>query len=589
KNPNNGGSTTTTPPTTGGGGTTTSNPSSGSDGSNNMTPSEPTNSKKAVEAYVKTLMPDSFKLVNSSNAEITKDSIKASEVTKENIKLKENNPATEGWTLGVELVSNSDSTNPENDSVKFKIKFTKESDEVTSNEITISGFKTLQTAVAKALLKEMTVKDSNGQDVKKNLLDLGSAGFKTLVDLNKQGVVRTTTGGTGEAAVQPATRASIVEMTGTPEAQPQPELVQDKTSGLNDKFKTLIHGESSEYKTKLDKIKETYPDFNPDNLYLSGQAKLVNLWKANDWHGNYYLISKDGNDNKLSIKYKGKSWSIVLTDGLFIQDLLPDSVKILVSKTPTNTYASDEEFNNQENSTPYKQLVSSESNSKYSLDGDVLKVKPDKIVNENPKVASVIVNPIKIPYVDPSKANEILFKAKYIFDGTGMFNGDVFGTKLLFKKIHNWDYGNNDTNPVGSNKIASIWFGTNYIPGTTIANVDIDSVKRKDSNFNTWQNWGDYFWKGQNNDIGFVDSISGEDNSISGAGVSQLIQKEGEKSIIANGKTLKDLQYNIIANRATNYIIFPRIAYKSGMDENAYSYLWDSSITLLHIQAPTQS
>ncbi|MDC4183941.1 lipoprotein 17-related variable surface protein, partial [Mycoplasma bradburyae] len=161
KNPNNGGGTTTTPPTTGGGGgATTSNPSGGSDGSNNMTPSEPANSKKAVEAYVSKLNADNFKLVDSMNKDLVKEETKVDQIQPTYIKLKdESNPAIQGWALGVELVSNSDSSNPENGSLKFKVKFSKEGVEVTSNEITISGFKTLQTAVAKALLKEMTVKD----------------------------------------------------------------------------------------------------------------------------------------------------------------------------------------------------------------------------------------------------------------------------------------------------------------------------------------------------------------------------------------------------------------------------------------------
>ncbi|MDC4181762.1 hypothetical protein [Mycoplasma bradburyae] len=595
--PNNGGNTTTTPASTGGG-TSTTNPGGGSDGSNNMSPSEPTNSKKAVEAYVSRLTADSFKLVDSMNKELVKEETKVDQIQPTNIKLKdESDPAIQGWTLGVELVSNSDSSNPGNGTLKFKVKFSKESVEVTSNEITISGFKTLQTAVAKVLLKEMTIKDSNGQDVKKNLLDLGSAGFKTLVDLNKQGVVGTSTGATGEASAQPTTRASLVEMSGTPQAQPQPEVTQDQTSGLNNEFKTLIHGDSSEYKTKLDKIKESYPDFNPDNLYLSGKAKLVNLWKANEgWHGNYYLTSKDDIDNKLSIRYKGKDWSIDLTDGLFIQDLLPDSVNVFVSKIDNQTVTIEE----QNNLEAYKNQINAEksyngaektNNNKYSFDESkgILTVNPDKIYNNDMQMP-VVVNPIKIPYTIPNNTEKILFKVKYSFDGIGFYNGDIFGTKLLFKKIHKWDFDNDNNAAIKSQKVASIWLGTNYIPRKTTAEIDIQAVKSKNSDFNTWPNWDEYFSKGNQNDKGFENAIQGSENSINGNGVSQLIMKSGDKTYAPGGgvNAQTDSKYNLNNNKATNFIVFSRVSYikNNQNDDQKWGYLWSNSITLLHVDAP---
>ncbi|MDC4183947.1 hypothetical protein, partial [Mycoplasma bradburyae] len=441
---------------------------------------------------------------------------------------------------------------------------------------------------------EMTVKDYNGQDVKKNLLDLGSAEFKTLVDLNKQGVVRTTTGGTGEASAQPVARASIVEMIGTPEAQPQPEVSQDQTSGLNNEFKTLIHGESSEYKTKLDKIKEAYPDFNPDNLYLSGQAKLVNLWKANDnWHGNYYLTSKEGNDNKLSIKYKGKDWSIDLTEGLFIQDLLPDYVKVYVSKIDNQTVTIEE----QNNLETYKNQINAEKaytdaeknrNNKYSFDETkgILTVNPDKINDNDTTQMPVVVNLIKIPYTNPNNTEKILFKVKYSFDGIGFYNGDIFGTKLLFKKIHKWDFNNVDNAAIKSQKVASIWLGTNYIPRNTTDKIDIQAVKNKNRDFNTWPNWDEYFWKGAENDKGFVNAIQGTENSINGNGVSQLIMKSGDKTYAPDGQNSQtDSKYNLNQNSATNFIVFSRVSYikNNQNDDQKWGYLWSNSITLLHV------
>ncbi|MDC4163504.1 hypothetical protein LNO75_02800, partial [Mycoplasma sp. T363T] len=180
KKPTDGGGSSTTNPSSGSGDNSGMNSNSGSSGStgtgdsgsstdnsgssNDMTT---TNNKVAVQTYANSLMPDNFKVVDSSGDEIVKENKKASAIEASNIKLKENNSVTEGWTLGVELVSNSDSTNTDNGTVKFKVKFTKEGVEVTSNEIAITGFKTLKSSIANALLKSMTVKDQSGQDVSK--------------------------------------------------------------------------------------------------------------------------------------------------------------------------------------------------------------------------------------------------------------------------------------------------------------------------------------------------------------------------------------------------------------------------------------
>ncbi|MDC4163154.1 hypothetical protein LNO75_00995, partial [Mycoplasma sp. T363T] len=96
-----------------------------------------------------------------------------------------------------------------------------------------------------------------GQDVSKKVLNLGSAGFKKLSELNNQAVVRT--GSSNQPTVSTRTADG---MDGAAEHQEQ-------VSGLEAKFKELITDES-ELKTSLDSIKTDYPEFNPEKLSLSG-------------------------------------------------------------------------------------------------------------------------------------------------------------------------------------------------------------------------------------------------------------------------------------------------------------------------------
>ncbi|MDC4183946.1 hypothetical protein, partial [Mycoplasma bradburyae] len=350
---------------------------------------------------------------------------------------------------------------------------------------------------------------------------------------------------------------------------------------LNNEFKTLIHGESSEYKTKFDKIKESYSDFNPDNLYLSGQAKLVNLWKANDWHGNYYLTSKEGDDNKLSIKYKGKDWSIDLTDGLFIQDLLPDSVKIFVSKIDVPNVVFDPQ--NQSNIEAYKQQIETEKtyttqnnkkqkNNKYLFQDNKLLVNPDKVKNSDQKAPDAVnLNPIKLPYVGPGHSDKIFFKSKYYFDGIGLFNGEIFATNIKFKKAFYWDETHNSP-ALKSELTSSIWYGTNYIPLSKKNNPDRPTGNLVEWSFDAANNVGEFFWK--DNGSSPENSIYGAANNPEGDGAIQLIEDQT--------KARDDFRTKINENKATNYIAFPRIAYKT--NSNDYSYLWTNDATIIYFQ-----
>ncbi|MDC4183944.1 lipoprotein 17-related variable surface protein [Mycoplasma bradburyae] len=577
----------------GGSDSMTSTGSTDSTGSTGTTTPE-VNSKAAVQAYVDKLTDASFNLVNDMNQELDKKQTKVSDVNTTNIKLNDgSDPAIKGWMLSFELVPNNEGANADNGILKFKVKFTKGTDVVTSNEISISGFKTLQTSVAAVLLKNMDVKDSQNQSVSKKVLNLGSADFKKLSTLNAMNVIATPSGTTSSASAQtgPTTRDSGVTM---PESQANPDGMsnQEKTTGLGAIFKTLVNNEGSEWKNQLAEIKKIYTDFNPENLYLSGQAKLVNLWKGegDDWHGNYYLTSKEGDGNKLSIKYKGKDWSIDLTDGLVIQDLLPDSVKVYVSKIDNDLVSINDESNIDE----YIKQIDAESklmgtekekNGKYLYKDGLLTVKPTKVSRNDPDTKSVILNPIRVRNIPASlDVNKILFKAQYLFDGIGVFNGDIFGTNLKFKKALKWDTGY-DNKALKSEYLANIWYGINYIPGQTSETINVGIIKRKgnlvESSFGGGgSNESEYFQKENlNKNI----AIKGNSNNPDGEGVAQLIKNNDENS----GRGIRDKRNQINSDKATNYVIFPRIYYKkSNLENQMYGYLWSETVTILHIDAP---
>ncbi|MDC4183138.1 lipoprotein 17-related variable surface protein, partial [Mycoplasma bradburyae] len=569
KNPVNGGGGSTTDPSSGSGDNSNMNSNSGSDGStgtgdsssstdnsgssNGMTATN----KAAVETYLNSLMPNDFMVVDSSGTEIVKDNTKATDVKSSNIKLKENNTVTEGWTLGVELVS--DSANIDNGTVKFKVKFTKEGVEVTSNEIAITGFKTLKTSIANALLKSMTVKDESGQDVSKKALNLGSVGFKKLSELNNQTVVRTSSNNQPTISTRDAG-----SMDGAAEHQEQ-------VSGLGAKFKELITTNESALKTSLDSIKTDYPEFVPEKLSLSGKAKLVNLWKGNDndWHGNYYLTSKDDSNNKLSIKYADADWTIDLMDGLFVQDLLPDDVRISASiKKDDGSYTKSES-----NIEAYKNKIESEKNDssagkryELSADGKDLKI---KITVDN-KDKYIDINPIKLPYIGPGKTNNIFFKAEYIFDEVAISDTDFFGTKLIFKKIH--DATNGAKIALDSNVLNNPGNAVGIIPGR----IDDETTDWKTVIPSSDVN---YFFSKNDMSLGFDDSIHGDHNSSNGLGVVQLIENDVKSGNVFATK--------INDNNATSFIVFLRVAYKKSAD--TFGYYWPNSATILYFAAHTNT
>ncbi|MDC4163698.1 hypothetical protein LNO75_03885, partial [Mycoplasma sp. T363T] len=322
-----------------------------------------------------------------------------------------------------------------------------------------------------------------------------------------------------------------------------------------------------------------------------GAAKLISLYKkaGNDWQGNYYLTSKDDSNYKLIIKSKKIADFSLEVPGIVLQDLLPDSVKVFVSKIDNEMISVDGQSNLQ----AYINQIETEkafttnhsnadNNNKYKYDNNLLTVDPVKVSSNDPQPKPVILNPIKVKNINSDvAADKILFKAQYLFDGTGVFNGDVFSTNLKFKKALKWDNGASDP-ALKSEYLSNIWYGVNYIPGMTSAEINFNGVKDKSnlvvSSFKTGPNNSEYF----NKTLNIQNAIKGEQNSKTGVGVAQLIQND-EKS---RGRGQEDFKNKINQNSATNYVVFSRIAYKKSNDSNDYNYLWSNTVTILYVEGP---
>ncbi|MDC4163151.1 hypothetical protein LNO75_00980 [Mycoplasma sp. T363T] len=622
KNPNNGGGTTTTnPPSTGGSnnqgnsgnsGTNTANPPAGN-GSNNtsnttgnngssgsasgtmVTTPNPEEEKMKLKSFLSTIKEENFDVLRN-NDKANRSNVNLDELKKEDLKLqdvvKEKNPVKSGWTLDVELVSNSKNKNV--GSIDINIKYTKDDNSMSTDpvKLTLIGFKSLKTDLSSILFKTQSVgvslENANTKE-NKTVLDLGSVGFSTLVDLNTKSMASSSisssesTSGNGmeTKSVSLSLRDDsqtkpVGDATGHTDTQIAPAMMGNKFSAVLAGW--INSGSNSNIKTELQKLETAYTGFKVADLYIDGAAKLNSLYKksAEDWQGSYYLTSKD-DSSKLTLKVKTlNNWSLEIPS-IVVQDLLPDSVKVFVSKIDVPNVSVD--INNESNLDAYKTKVTTEGqNTKFALNGNVLTVQPDKLRNNQDR-KPLLLNPIKVPFVGSGKTQKILFKAKYIFDGTGIFNGDVFGTRLKFRKAFKWDDSYDKQALNSTNILSSIWYGTNYIPGSNEKNPSIprDTI---DNDFNYYSNGNQFFLKGNGNDEGFNNTIYGTINNPNGLGVDQLIENNNDSS----GMHQTDKTTKINDDKATNFLIFPRITYKKSND--TYGYLWTNDLTILYFEAP---
>ncbi|MDC4183014.1 hypothetical protein [Mycoplasma bradburyae] len=583
------GSTDTTAPSTDDG--------SGSSGNNNteMNTNNDVATKEQATSLLNSLDNSKLEVYKDGSLANRKDvSLESFEVNKNSIQLKDKSLLPKGWTYDVKLVDNS--KNKEEGTIKVMVSFTKDGETISSNDITLSGFQSLVTTVSSVLFKEQSVKGDNGMMVNKDVLDLGDAEFKTLSNLNSNVVIRTED---QPAAASPSDAPSVIERTSLrTEDSTSPESFtptaattnQEQTTVLGVQFRTLINKNDSPFKTEFEKVKQLYPEFDVEKLYLTGQAKLVSLFKKDsDWKGTYYLVSKE--NNKLTLKLKDKpNWSLEIP-GLVIQNLLPDDVKVFVSSIEG---ISNFDSMNQSNLESYKNEVkktenNTGSNIKYLLNNNKL-----SIANLSGN-KSVNIDAIKVPYLTPKNImnnqeveSGVFFKAKYIFDGNAYLDDSIFGTKLIFKKIFYKDErGTKEV--LDASVLGDVFNGLSLIPGresTVGASWNIPSLKKGSTSL------VDQFFSKNGQSTGFNGSIHGVTNSKDGTGSNLLIQKNGTTSIFGNmygSGSIDAWKSNV--NKATNYIIFTRIAYKKDNTNGdmSFNYIWPNSVTILHFSSPTIS
>ncbi|MDC4182469.1 hypothetical protein [Mycoplasma bradburyae] len=554
---------------------------SGSLGNNNtgMSGNNDVVSNEEATSFLNSLTASELEVYSNGAVANRKDiNVELFKVNKDSVKLKNESLLPKGWTYGVNLIDNS--KNKEEGSIKVKVTLTKDSQTLSSNDITLNGFQTLATAVSSVLFKQQSVKGEDGMMVNKDVLDLGDAKFKTLSKLNSN-VVIVTEGQPVEAAAPgtPTTmgRTSLrEEASAAPEASNPPASTtnQEQTTVLGAEFKSLITKEESPFKIGFDKVRQLYPEFDVNKLYLTGQAKLVSLFKKDiDWKGTYYLVSKE-EGKKLTLKLKDKDdWSLEIP-GLVVQNLLPDDVKINVGSIDDSSITFNPEM--QSNLEAYKEKMMTESTgTKYQFDSNSQKL---SIKLDDNKI--VTINPLKLPHVGSDKIDKIYFRAKYIFDGKQIEDGDIFGTKLVFKKI--FKQTESSMNALSSNEFVQNYNGVSSIPGRqgdNEKNWNVEALKRVTYGNRRNENIiNQFFSKDDSNLDGFNQTISGNENNFGKKGVLQLFNNTSNNYTTSfYGKSTHITK--IDSTKATTFITFSRISYKK--DGTNFSYLWPNSVTVL--------
>ncbi|MDC4163703.1 hypothetical protein LNO75_03920, partial [Mycoplasma sp. T363T] len=147
--------------------------------------------------------------------------------------------------------------------------------------ITLTGFSSLQKAVKAILFTDEMVDDGNGTMVMKNVLNLGSAGFHTLSELNDNSSSMTSIASENtEAATVSSSSGEIHTRSASLSLRDASESTAGNQSGssvsvkdnLNNK---LSHKITGDVETKLNGLKAKYSTFEPSDLYLTGAAKLI--------------------------------------------------------------------------------------------------------------------------------------------------------------------------------------------------------------------------------------------------------------------------------------------------------------------------
>ncbi|UTS70545.1 hypothetical protein [Mycoplasma bradburyae] len=445
KNPNNGGNKTpenpgtenpVTPPTNGGGngGTTT--------------PTTPANSKAEVEKFVKTLSPESFKLVNADGNEQPFNEVKTSEIDLTKIMLKNTSPAIEGWQLGVKLVSNNISSSEDKDNIQIKAEFTKGSDLVASDPITLSGFKTLSSTIASLLLSDETVSDPETTNKVVKVLELGDANWDTLEDLlsPKAETVPETAAGENqgsESQSQPAAAMSSLKLVSTDEMDTGSTASETQTDNAS-----TIEAKS-DLSTKLLKKKvESISEYKPS---LSIEGSLI-----------FESVTKDNESPKLVFKtQEGKKLKIVGTasdkgsdvvknisidfDKIILKNVAPSDIKVEVFNGDVRSQNNFKDYNDadqvlkdNEISTNVGTDSTANGNETIAVPNKYKKIKDNKL-GLVIKGTSWEFTPTSIINYGSKKIEDFNILVKTSFGKTWIVT-NAYQYKVYLKKVYNDDY-----------------------------------------------------------------------------------------------------------------------------------------------------
>ncbi|QZX49478.1 hypothetical protein [Mycoplasma sp. E35C] len=472
-----------------------------------------------VQTYLDSLNEESFKLVQSkdNDQELDKSQTDVDQVTSENFKLvnaSSNSP--EGWKSSYALT-----TSQQNATVTLTVSLQKESVTLQSQRITFSGFKQISQTISSSLITDVKVGEKDHQTDQK-ALDLGSAEFKTLVDLNKQ-----------ESSSPNATTLGLTEGL----------LKSFNDNGVN--------------KDKIQSVLSSSPKAQKENFYIIGKAKVENAWKnEGDFHVNFYLTPKENEKLYLGIKNTDLKLEI---PGILIKDIIPDDLELTISKLKDNIAQFD--ASQQSNLEAYKNLINSEADSsKYRFNEST-----QRLTFTTDAGSTFRINPLQIPYIEQKNNHKILFKVRYIFDGQKV-NYDFWRTKVRYKKIVR---DNNLTSEaISSSELNNNDNLMNFYNNNTNGNVDTDSK---------------FFWTGTyysitDNNVDSTDTeIWGDQNKDNGDGVYQMVNWKANSN-----SNNRDELMDSNKDEASNYILYTRIGYNK---ENAdsFAHYWPKTLTILHI------
>ncbi|QZX49408.1 hypothetical protein [Mycoplasma sp. E35C] len=415
-----------------------------------------------------------------------KNQLKASEINNDNVELKEGliqKDLIEGWTISYS-VSN---TNVAKGTLDLKLTFNKEGfNPIESKLFNIDGFINLNEQIANKLFVDKMVMPAkyDTNKVSKKVLQLDSAQFKNLVELNKSITVNNIT--------------------------------------YNNGFTNLLIASLSSNKINANKLNQQDDLVTANDLYLTGGFKFVSLFKEDDskFNVSYYLEPKDAN-NPVMLKSKSIRSLEIPVPGIYINDLLPDNVNVTVGSINLENVTFDPK--NQSNMEEYKKLAQQE-NSKYKYDEATNKLTIGA-GSDGSKIFNV--NPIQIPYIEPNNNDKIWLKAEYYFDGVGIYS-DFFRTKIRVKKIYN---SNNDNN-TDKNR------GTDASQDTAKAISDTELL----APYNKMEKFYSLNWAEAPDSnqffVGYRDQeIHGSENTESGKGKSIIINNESNPAIKSNQDT----------------------------------------------------